>query len=142
MKIFRKILFYLALAIGVLVLSVTISVFLFKDRIINQFIREANKQLSTPVTVGKMDVSVWKNFPKLSIVMTDVSIEDSHPGTYPLLTARELAFEMNLVDAWNGNYIVEGLQITDSETNLKVNLKGENNYTITTSAAGRSQGSV
>jgi len=131
LKIFRKILFYLALAIGVLVLSVTISVFLFKDRIINQFIREANKQLSTPVTVGKMDVSVWKNFPKLSIVMTDVSIEDSHPGTYPLLTARELAFEMNLVDAWNGNYIVEGLQITDSETNLKVNLKGENNYTIT-----------
>lgn len=142
LNIFRKILFYLALFIGVLVLSVTISAFLFKDKIINQFIREANKQLSTPVSVGKMDVSVWKNFPKLSIVMTDVSIEDSHPGKYPLLTARELAFEMNLIDAWNGKYVVEGLQITDSETNLKVNLKGENNYTITKSTSGASEGSV
>jgi hypothetical protein len=124
-----------------LFLSVTISAFLFKDKIINQFIREANKQLSTPVSVGKFDVSVWKNFPKLSIVMTDVSIEDSHPGKYPLLTAKELAFEMNLVDAWNGNYVVEGLHITDSETNLKVNLNGENNYTIAKSSGG-GQGSV
>lgn len=142
LKIFRKILFYLALFVGVLVLSVTISAFLFKDKIINQFIREANKQLSTPVSVAKFDVSVWKNFPMLSIVMTDVSVEDSHPGKYPLLTARELSFEMNLIDAWNGNYLVEGLHVTDSETNLKVNLKGENNYTITQKTSGTSQGSV
>lgn len=136
LNILRKILFYLALAIGVVVLSVTISAFLFKDKIINQFIREANKQLNTPVSVGKMDVSVWKNFPRLSIVMTDVSIEDSHPGKYPLLTAKELSFEMNLIDAWNGSYVIEGLQISDSETNLKVNLQGENNYTIAKSGSG------
>ncbi|MGC3947437.1 MAG: hypothetical protein QM762_23465, partial [Chryseolinea sp.] len=142
MNILRKILFYLALVIGVVVLSVTISAFLFKDKIINQFIREANKQLSTPVSVGKFDVSVWQNFPKLSIVMFDVMVEDSHPGKYPLLTAKELAFEMNLIDAWNGNYVIEGLHITDSEANLKVNLNGENNYTIAKSGSGGGQGSV
>jgi len=142
LKIFRKILFYLALAFGVLLLSVTISAFLFKDKIINQFIREANKQLNTPVAVGRIDVSVWKNFPRLSIVMSDVSIEDSHPGKYPLLTAKELAFEMNLIDAWKGNYLIEGLQVTDSETNLKVNLEGVNNYTIAKSTPGNTQGSV
>lgn len=142
LNILRKILFYLALVIGVVVLSVTISAFLFKDKIINQFIREANKQLSTPVSVGKFDVSVWQNFPKLSIVMYDVMVEDSHPGKYPLLTAKELAFEMNLIDAWNGNYVIEGLNITDSETNLKVNLNGENNYTIAKSNPGATQGSV
>lgn len=136
LKIFRKILFYAALVVGVVVLSVTISVFLFKDKIINQFIREANKQLNTPVSVGEIDVSVWKSFPALSIVMTDVSIEDSHPGKYPLLTAKEIAFEMNLINAWNGNYTVEGLSVTDSETNLKVNLDGQNNYTIAKSTSG------
>ena len=125
-----------------ILLSVTISAFLFKDKIINQFIREANKQLNTPVAVGKIDVSVWKSFPKLSIVMSDVSIEDSHPGKYPLLTAKELAFEMNLIDAWNGNYVIEGLQVSDSETNLKVNLQGENNYTIVKSSTGGAQGAV
>ena len=55
----------------------------------------------------------------LSIVMKDVYVEDSHPGIYPLLTAAEASFEMNLIDAWKGDYVVQGLQLTDSETNLK-----------------------
>ena len=130
MKIFKKILFYLALVSGVIVLSLTISVFLFKDKILNQFIREANKQLNTPVKIGKMDVSVWQNFPRLSIVMKDVYIEDSHPGQYPLVTAAEISFQLNIIDVWNEQYIVQGLTVTDSETNLKINAKGENNYTI------------
>jgi hypothetical protein len=130
LKIFRKILFYLALVCGVLVMSLTISVFLFKERIINQFIREANKQLNTPVKIGKIDVSVWQNFPKLSIVMNDVYVEDSHSGQYPLLTAAEVSFQLNLVDVWKEKYIVQGLQIKDSETNLKINATGETNYTI------------
>ena len=142
MKIFRKILFYLALACGVLVLSLTISVFLFKDKIINQFIREANKQLNTPVKIGKMDVSVWQNFPKLSIVMRDVYVEDSHPGQYPLLTAGEISFQLNLTDVWNEKYIIQGLQIKDSETNLKINAKGENNYTIAKSDSPSGNGAV
>ena len=130
MELFKKILFYLALTSAVLVLSLTISVFLFKDKIINQFIREANKQLNTPVKVGKMEVSLWTSFPKISIVMTDVYVEDSHPGQYPLLTAGEISFQLSLVDVWREEYIVQGLRIKDSETYLKINSKGENNYTI------------
>ncbi|MBA4058290.1 MAG: hypothetical protein C0490_26470, partial [Marivirga sp.] len=102
--------FYVGLVCGVLVLSLTISVFLFKDKIINQFIREANKQLNTPVKIGKMDVSVWQHFPRLSIVVKDVYVEDSHPGQYPLLTAGEIAFQLSVVDVWNENYIIQGLQ--------------------------------
>lgn len=142
MKIVRKILFYLSLAAGVVVLSVTLSVLLFKDKVIAQFIREANKQLSTPVKVGKIDVSVWRHFPSLSIVMTDVYIEDSHEGQYPLLTAKELSFHLNLFDTWQGTYLVQGLQLIDSETNLKVNTRGENNYTIAKSSGTDAQGSV
>jgi len=126
----------------VTILSVTISVVLFKDRIINQFIREANKNLNTPIKIGKMDVSVWKNFPMLSIVMKDVYVEDSHPGMYPLLTAAEASFEMNLIDAWKGDYVVQGLQLADSETNLKVDAQGKNNYTIAKQNASATASSV
>jgi len=119
-----------ALGGGVLMLSLTISVFLFKDKIINQFIREANKQLNTPVKVGKMEVSLWTSFPKLSIVMKDVYVEDSHPGQYPLITAGEISFQLSLIDVWREQYIVQGLRIKDSQTYLKVDTKGENNYTI------------
>jgi hypothetical protein len=140
LKTFRKILFYLLLAIVVLVVALSLSVFLFKDKIINQFIREANKQLNTPVKIAKIDVSVWQNFPMLSIVMHDVYVEDSQPGQYPLLEAKEISFQLSLVDAWHEDYKIQGLRIQDSETNLKINDKGENNYTIAKDTGGEGGG--
>ena len=47
MKTFRKVLFYLLLAVSVLFITLLASVFLFKDRIINQFIQQVNKNLNT-----------------------------------------------------------------------------------------------
>ncbi|MBT1702614.1 DUF3971 domain-containing protein [Chryseosolibacter indicus] len=130
MKTLRKLLFYISLTIGILLIALVASVFLFKDKIINEFIREANKSLNTPVKVGKIDVSVFQQFPKLSIVITDVYVEDSHHGQYPLLTAKKISFQMNPIEVWQGNYKIEGLKIIDSETNFKINADGENNYKI------------
>jgi len=130
LKTFRKVLFYAALTAGVLLIALLISVFLYKDRIINQFVHEANKHLNTPVKIGKMDVSMFEKFPQLSIVLTDVYVEDSHEGKYPLLTAKTISFQLNPVEVWKGVYIIKGLQITDSETNLKINAKGKSNYVV------------
>jgi hypothetical protein len=130
LKILRRILFYTTLTFSVLLIALITSVFLFKDRIINQFIREANKNFNTPINIGKIDVSVFDQFPQISIVLTDVYIEDSHPGQYPLLTAKKISFQMNPVAVWKGNYTIKGLTITDSETNLKINDRGMNNYTV------------
>ena len=130
MKLLRRVLFYTTLTFGVLFIALTASVFLYKDRIINQFIREANKQLNTPITIKKMDVSVFQQFPQLSIVFHDVYVEDSHPGQYPLLTAKKVSFQLNPIEVWRGNYTVKGMEIYDSETNLKINEDGLNNYTI------------
>jgi hypothetical protein len=73
--------------------------------------------------------------------MSDVYIEDSHKGQYPLLTASRISFELNLVDVWNDRYIVNGLRIENSETTLKIDEEGENNYTIAKGSGG-SGGSV
>jgi hypothetical protein len=136
LKNFKKVFFYLLVTIGVLLIASVGSVFLFKDKIIQQFIREANKQLSTPVKIGKIDVSLFEDFPHLSIVFKDVYIEDSHPEQYPLFTATSLSFRLNPVEAYNGIYIITGLKIQDSETNLKINKKGENNYTVSKESTG------
>ncbi len=106
------------------------SAFLFKDQVINRFIQQANEQLNTPITIGKMDISVFEHFPQLAIVFHDVYIEDSHTGQYPLLTAQKISFELNPVEVYRGKYKVLGLTITNCEANLKINSKGENNYTI------------
>lgn len=122
--------FYIALSVGAVVIALMTSVILFKDRILQQFIREANKELNTPVSIKRMDVSAFESFPHLSIVFHDVYVEDSHEGSYPLLTARKISFQLNPLQVWNGDYTIRGLVIEDSETNLKIDPTGMNNYTI------------
>ncbi len=130
LRIFGKIFFYTALAIAVLCISLALSVLLFKERIIAQFIRESNKNLNTPVKIGEMDISVFSSFPQMDIVLKDVYIEDSHEGSYPLLTAEEIRCKLNPIQVWKGNYSIKGFRITNSEANLKINKAGENNYNI------------
>jgi hypothetical protein len=131
LKTLRKVILYVFLAVAVVFISLVGSVFLFKDKIINQFVREANKNLNTPVKIGKFDVSIFSQFPQLSIVLSDVYVEDSHPGNYPLLTAKTVSFQLNAIEVWGGSYTIKGLKIVDSETNLKINDKGITNYDVT-----------
>ena len=138
---YRKLFFYVCLSIGVILIALVVSVFLFKDRIIRQFIQEANKELNTPVKIGKLDVSILRHFPRLSIVLTDVYIEDSHPGNYPLFTAKQLSFVMHPYEVYNGTYNIKGIYIEGSETNLKLDADGKNNYTILKETAGQGKNS-
>lgn len=138
MKTVRKVLFFLLSTLLVLAVGIGASVYLFKDRIIRQFIAEANKNLNTPITIGKMDVSPWQDFPNLAIVCTDVYVEDSHPGKDTLLWAKRLSFSLNTLDVWRGKYEVRGLRVNDSRTLLKINVAGKANYNIVKDNKGSS----
>ncbi|MBS1558425.1 MAG: hypothetical protein JST69_06820 [Bacteroidetes bacterium] len=134
MKAARKFFLYFFIALVVLLIAFAGSVVLFKDKIIQQFIREANKNINTPIQIGRVDVSSWSDFPNLSITFTDVYVEDSHPGLYPLLKAKSVSFSINTLEAWRGKYSIRGLQINQSETHLKVDDKGHSNFVITKKA--------
>ncbi|MEY4931535.1 MAG: hypothetical protein RI909_2259 [Bacteroidota bacterium] len=142
LKQLKKAFFYLLLTVLITVAGLLISVFLFKDRIIQQFVSEANKSLNTPVKIGKIDVSMFSDFPNLAIVFTDVYIEDSHPGNYPLLTADRISFNLNMVEVWRGNYSIRGLSVSGSETNLKINPVGKTNFNILKETKNNEGGTV
>ncbi len=69
-------------------------------------------------------------------------MEDSHEGQYPLLTASKISFVLNPIEVYRGTYTIKGLRIENSEVNLKINSKGDNNYTITKKAGADSSGTV
>lgn len=142
LKRFKRILFYLVLTVATLVVALLLSVYLFKDRIIKQFINEANKGLSTPISVKKIDVSALTDFPSLAIVFHDVYVEDSYPGKDTLLTAKSISFRLNPIEVWQGSYNVKGLRIERSITRLKINAVGKSNYNIVKDGAGGNSGSV
>lgn len=142
MKKLRKLLFYLLVTAIVVVVAIISSVFLFKDKIIRQFVAEANKHLATPVKIGKIDISTLSDFPNLSLVLTDVYIEDSHPGTYPLLTAKTISFQLNPIRVWQNDYTINGLRIDNAEATLKVNDQRENNFTIVSESQNNAGGTL
>ena len=142
LKQLKKVFFYLFLTVLVIVAGLLISVFLFKDRIIQQFVNEANKTLNTPVKIGKIDISVFTDFPNLAIEFTNVYIEDSHPGNYPLLTADRISFNLNPIEVWRGNYSIRGLSVSGSETNLKINAAGKGNFNVLKETKDVKEGTV
>mgnify|MGYP002783529391 FL=1 len=142
MKALKKTLIGL-LIVALLVMAAGVaSVFLFKDKIIASFIEAANKQLNTPVQIGKIDVVWWNDFPNLALVFHDVYVEDSHPEKFPLLEAERLSFYLNPLDVWQGNYTIRGLQINNSQTYLRVNTAGKANYVILKKKSDTTQAST
>jgi hypothetical protein len=121
---------YLLLTVIVLSAGLVGSVYFFQDTLIQRFVQEANKSLNTPVTIGKISVTALDEFPNLSIVFSDVYIEDSHAEKDTLLTAKTISFRLNPIDVWNGTYDVKGLQVADSYTRLYINAIGIPNYDI------------
>jgi hypothetical protein len=142
LKRLRKIFLYSGAVITVVVLGAMASAYLFRDKIINRFVEEANKHLATPVKIGKMDVSMLADFPEISIEFSDVYVEDSHPETFPLFTAKKVSFSLNAYDAWNEKYSIKGLKIRNSETNIRINAKGKPNYVITKDSVGSGGASI
>ena len=138
LKTFRKAILYFFGTLLLVAITLIASVFLFKDRIIEAFIKEANKSLSTPIKIGKIEISAWNDFPNLAILFEDVYVEDSYPEEHALLTAKTISFFLNPIEAWNGKYSIRGLQVSGSETDLKINVVGKSNFTIVKESPGTS----
>lgn len=130
MKVFRKVLLYTAVALFTGTVALILSAFLFSDQLINEFIRQANTRLNTRITIGKTRVNVLSYFPSIALEFNNVYVEDTHDGQYPLLTANRVAFTLNPLKVIRGDYTVSGITITESEINLKINARGEENYLL------------
>jgi hypothetical protein len=135
LKSVRKFLIYAAASVVILLTLTLGAAFIFKDKIIDRFVEEANKQLTTPVKIGKIDISLFSHFPSLSIELKDVYVEDSHPETFALFTAKKVSFSFNAFDAWKGDYIIQSLNAEETETNIRIDKKGVGNFRIVKESA-------
>ncbi len=131
LKRFRKFIFY---ALGLVVFAlITLSVlmYVYQDRIIQHVVAQANKSLGTPVKVDKIEVNWWSEFPSLSVVCKGVYVEDSHPEEAPLFLAKRVSFSFDVLELWQGRYVIQRISVYQSETYIKRNTRGEGNYNIT-----------
>lgn len=130
-RIIKKIIFWSLLFVVVILTAGIISSIIYKDRIIKQLIREANKHLNTPVRVDKIDLNIWDKFPQIAVSFNNILIEESFENsTSPLLTAQKVYIILNPFDLMRGEYVVNQIFIEHGEFFIKVDKNGKNNYAI------------
>jgi hypothetical protein len=113
--------------------GVAVYVYTHQDEIKQMLVKEINKNLLAPVTVQKMDISIFEEFPLISLQLKgvtgmalppqqDMEIEEE------LFDMESLSLSFNIIDIYYGKYIIKKITIEGGEFNLVQYDKIQNNY--------------
>jgi len=130
-KKIKKIFIWISGIFAVLIIAVSVSLYLYKDRIINHVISEANHYINTPIDVDHIGLNVWDKFPNVSLTFTNISVQESWSRSKdPLLQAEQFYVLLNPIDLALGNLEVSQVHITNAHFFIKINREGIPNYNI------------
>ena len=114
----------LALLVALPLLVVTF----FGGSVARTVVNSLNKRLPTEIQVAKYEVSFWRNFPSLSVVLEDVRVAGSDGSD--LLMAENLSCLLDLGSLF-GKIRVDEIVVSDGSLNLIVDVDGNTNYQLT-----------
>ena len=103
--------------------------YLFNNkRILTNFvIEQINNNLNAELQVKNSDVTIFQNFPNVSLDLIGVSLQTK---TENILTANHLYFGFNIKDILNKNYHIQIITIDSATINLKIDENGKSNLDI------------
>lgn len=103
--------------------------YLFNNkRILTNFvIEQINNNLNAELQVKNSDVTIFQNFPNVSLDLVGVSLQTK---TENILTANHLYFGFNIKDILNKNYHIQIITIDSATINLKIDENGKSNLDI------------
>lgn len=118
--------------IFVLLLAIMISIpFLFKDKIKDAVIDAANKSLNAELHVNDFGVSIFSNFPNITLSLEDMSL--SGVGDFAgdtLVKAKSANVTLNIMQVLKGNYEVSRFNMNGAVIYAKVLNDGRVNWDI------------
>lgn len=128
----RKILRFLFVLIALLIITIILIPVLFKDQIFEMVRTESSNHIKGEVVIGDMSLSLFSDFPNLTLGLDDVEITGE--GTFEdigLIRAGDINVEIDLFSAFSGNQIeIESIRISDADLYVLIMPNGEANYDI------------
>ena len=128
MRILKKI------AIGFFVLLLLIIAvggsiaYFYGDEIKTVVVENLNKSLKTDVEVKEVEFSMWENFPRASVVFSEVVIHAVDAKNDTLLSAKELSAQFSLFDIYRKKYNLLALEVSSGRCSMVVDNNGRENY--------------
>lgn len=121
----KSILKWMFLTLLILLIGSTASLFIFKDRIIQQVIVEVNKNLNVPIQVSKVDLDFFYGFPNVSIAFTDVILPADAAITF--IEAKRLYAVINPIQILRGNLNIDRVEVIEAVVNIYIDDENHNN---------------
>lgn len=105
--------------------------FFFAEPYIKQkLIQELNNRLTVAVQVKKIDYSVWRKFPEMTISFSGVSVSDPLRRDSSLLKAEEIGFTFTLADVLSDSLTIQTIYVNRAILSLYTDKSGKNNFSV------------
>jgi hypothetical protein len=117
----KKVLKISAIVLGVLIVLMLLTPFLFKGKITQIAKDELNKSLNAKIDFSGMSLGLFKNFPNFTFTIKDLSVvglQEFEGDT--LFAAPQLSFTLDLQSVLAGNYEVTKIKLQEPLINLLV----------------------
>lgn len=128
MNILKKAVFVILILLVLATAGIAGAAFFYGEEIKTLVVKNLNKTLKTEVKVSHVDFSVFQDFPKASVVFSDVVIYAVNAKNDTLLAAKKLSAKFNLLDLYHKQYNLIGLAAEDGICQMLVDNSGKSNY--------------
>lgn len=130
----KKFLKWTAIVLGVMIVALAATPFLFKDKIKNLIIKTINENLDATVDFEDVDLSLFRNFPKASVTIHKLSVINKAPFEGDTLVYSEhINLKMSVRELFKDEgepMNIEGIFVKDAKVNILFNQDGLGNFDI------------
>jgi hypothetical protein len=131
MQKFKRFLLVLTITLLCVIPTLYGVIYWFGGNIKLYLVSQISNQLAVEVKTGDIQFSILANFPKASLLFSDVVIFENYPGRKKeLLKANEIYLSFNIWDIIDKKYTINEVVIKNGNANLFVDKKGRDNYTF------------
>jgi len=132
-RLLRRVALSLAVLLVVGLTALVVIATVYEDEVKAKLIGALNERLLVPVKVADIEFTLIKRFPKASIRMQHVQVDEVRTDGQPadtLLAAQELYLEFNLWDLFAGDYTVQRIHGQGVRLYPGLDANGAENYLI------------
>ena len=125
----RILLGILGIFVSLLVTAVVV-VTVYEDEIVRYALDSFQKNIKTKSEVKEADLTLWENFPMVSIRLKNVYVEEDSKRKDTLLYANELLFSFDIIDVFSGKYNIDEVGLKGAKCDLRIDKKGRENWNV------------
>jgi hypothetical protein len=128
----KRLLAWLAVIFGVLLIAAFVLVYFFEDRLVRLAIDEINQNLNIKIEVERIDLTLWKKFPQASLEFKNVRCDEvtDKPEKKKLLEAESVFLAFDIWDFFTGNYTFKRIDIINARAYLRIDKNGKSNFDV------------